>query len=141
MGLAYVHVNSPVIPECPLHTVSRLLAIHNHVHPPCKGIQDSLGFWIPLRGFRISRWWISVFVGGTWILDCNCRWDSRFLELYSGFQSPGFGIPQANFPRFWIPQAKLSWIPESGFRHIGQPLACSRRSDHVECGPRSESGK
>ena len=36
-------------------------------YSPCKGIQDSLGFWIARRGFRISRWWISVFVGGTWI--------------------------------------------------------------------------
>ena len=36
-------------------------------YSPCKGIQDSLGFWIPRRGFQIPRWWISVFVGGTWI--------------------------------------------------------------------------
>ena len=36
-------------------------------YSPCKGIQDSIGFWIPRCGFRISRWWISVFVGGTWI--------------------------------------------------------------------------
>ena len=54
-------------------------------------------------------------------LDSNlCQWklDSGFLELYSGFQNPGFRIPQANFPRFWIPQAKISCIPESGFPYI-----------------------
>ena len=56
------------------------------------------------------------------LLDSNlCQWkydsgsqnlrNSRFLELYSRFQNPGFRIPQANFPRFWIPQAKVSCIP------------------------------
>ena len=44
--------------------------------------------------------------------------DSGFLELYSGFQNPGFRIPQANFRRFWIPQAKISCIPESGFPYL-----------------------
>ena len=43
------------------------------------------------------------------LLDSNlCQWkldsgsqnlrDSRFLELYSGFQNPGLRIPQASFP-------------------------------------------
>ena len=37
-----------------------------------------------------------------------CQWnlDSGFLELYFGFQSP----------ELWIPQAKISRIPEAGFR-------------------------
>ena len=48
----------------------------HYVITPCKRIQDSLGFWIPCHGFRI--------------LDFNRQWDSSFLELYSGFQSPGF---------------------------------------------------
>ena len=39
----------------------------------CKGIQDSLGFQV---------------------LDSSiCQWDSGLLELYSGFQNPGFRIP------------------------------------------------
>ena len=41
------------------------------IFTPCKGIQDCLGFWIPRRGFRILRYWIPVFVGGTWILHSN----------------------------------------------------------------------
>ena len=47
---------------------------------PCKEIQDSLGFWTPGTGF--------------WIL---CQWnlDSGFLDLYSGFHSHGFRIPEA----------------------------------------------
>ena len=37
-----------------------------------KGIQDSLEFWIPRRGFRSdSMYCIPVFVGETWILDSN----------------------------------------------------------------------
>ena len=43
---------------------------------PCKRIQHCLGFWIPCHEFRN--------------LDFNRQWDSGFLELYSGFQSPGF---------------------------------------------------
>ena len=39
-----------------------------------------------------------------------CHWDSGFLELYSGFQSPGS----------WIPQAKISWIRESGIPYMGR---------------------
>ena len=34
------------------------------------------------------------FVSGTLILDSNRLWDSGFLKLYSGFQSPGFRILQ-----------------------------------------------
>ena len=32
---------------------------------PCRGIQDSLVFWIPRRGYPDSRYWIPVFVSGT----------------------------------------------------------------------------
>ena len=38
---------------------------------PCRRTQDSLGFWVPRRGFRIFRYWLPVFVSGTWILECN----------------------------------------------------------------------
>ena len=45
------------------------------------GIQDSLGFFIPRRGFRMS----------------DTEFQSLSVEL--GFQSQGFWIPQAkNFP-------------------------------------------
>ena len=40
------------------------------------------------------------FRNPAWIQDSNCYWDSGFLELYSGFQSPGFRIPQQKFPTF-----------------------------------------
>ena len=53
---------------------------------PYKGIQYSLGFWIPRRGFWIPSTGFHVF----------CQWnlDSGFLELYSAYQSPRFQIPQ-----------------------------------------------
>ena len=63
--------------------------VHKYMRiTPCKGIQDSLGFWIPGIEFRIL-----------------CQWnlDSGFLELYSGFESPGLRIPQA----------KTRWITDS----------------------------
>ena len=62
------------------------------------------------------RYWIPVFVSGTWILDFKCDL-VRFqvLELYSGFWSPEFRIPQAKFPGFRIPQAKISRIWETRF--------------------------
>ena len=68
------------------------------------GIQDSLAWimdsssWIPDSGY-----WIPVFASGTWILDSNRKWDSGFLELYCGFQRPGFAIPRG----------KISQIPDS----------------------------
>ena len=43
--------------------------------------------WIP-----DFRYWFPVFVNGIWILNSNRQWDSGFLELSSGFQSPGFRI-------------------------------------------------
>ena len=62
--------------------------------PHVRGYQDSLGFWILDTWFRILRQW---------------NLDSGFLELYFGFQTPGFQISQT----------KISWIPESGFLYLG----------------------
>ena len=40
------------------------------IFAPCKGIQNSPGFWIP------RRWiWIPVSLSGTWIPDSNRWWD------------------------------------------------------------------
>ena len=74
--------------SCILHLV--------HLH----GIQDSLRF----------HTWNPAFVCGIQILDSNRQWDSRFLELYSGFQSPGFQIPQT----------KIYWISKSRFPNMVQ---------------------
>ena len=49
------------------------------VFSPCKVIQDNLGFWISAQWIPDSRYWILVFVSGTWILDSSC---TVFLGSY-----------------------------------------------------------
>ena len=67
---------------CSLMAMVRLFFLIRLI-APCKGIQDSPGFWIPRRGLRIP-----VFVSGTWILDSKCDLVRfRILELYSGYRS------------------------------------------------------
>ena len=39
-----------------------------------------------------SRYWIPVFVSGTWILNSSRYLNSGFLEMYSRIQSPRFHI-------------------------------------------------
>ena len=72
--------------------------------------QERLGFCIPRGAFRIP-----VFVRGTfgfWIPIVNgLLWDFGFAELYSGFQTPWFRIPQAKFSR--IPDSISKKVPDS----------------------------
>ena len=76
---------------------------------PCKGIQDSLGFCIPRRGFRIPGTGFQSLSAelGFWIPIVSMIPDSGFLELYSGFQSPGFLILRAKISRF--PESLFSY--------------------------------
>ena len=66
--------------------------------------------WIP-----VSWYWnsdsLSVEPGFRTLIVSGIR-DSGFLELYSGFQSQGFGFHKQKFPGFRIPQAKISRIPD-----------------------------
>ena len=81
--------------------------------PQCKGIQDSLGFWILRHGLRIpATGFQSVSVERGFsisILDFNrfLDFDSGFLELYSGFQSSGFLILLAKFSRIQDSRNKI----------------------------------
>ena len=82
MKYAYTGQKHPffwvLAPGLPLFTVSfkrypaNTAAFHcrsGEQHPttvflaPCKGIQDSLGFWIPCYGFSVPRYWIPDSVG------------------------------------------------------------------------------
>ena len=46
------------------------------------GVTQGTPVWNPWQSSILDRrYWIPIFVSGTWILD------SGFLELYSGFQS------------------------------------------------------
>jgi len=59
-----------------------------------EGVQDSLGFWIPRRGFRIPGTgfpFLPMEVGFRIVIVS--AGDSEFIERYSGFQNPGFQIP------------------------------------------------
>ena len=47
------------------------------------------------------------FVSGTWFPDFHLQWGSEILELYSGFQIPGFQISIFN----GVPNS-LSGIPD-----------------------------
>ena len=85
----------------------------------------------PLR-ILDSRYWIPVFASGAWILDYNRQWDSGLLELYFGFQSRGFRIPQVKVPGFRIPQAKSSRILESRFTYMGYEGAESLFAGHTQ---------
>ena len=98
----------PYTPPIPthIHVPRHCASVSPHVKR--KGVEDSHGFWIPRRGFRIPSTGFRIF--------CQCSVDSRFqslmdsgfLDLYSGFKSPGFRIPQAKFPEFWNPHF-LTW--------------------------------
>ena len=73
--------------------------------------------WIPRRGFRILC---------PWNLDSRYQSsvDSRFLELYSRFQSPRFLILQAKISRILDYASKKSWIPQSVFPYLGRISYC-----------------
>ena len=70
---------------------------------PCKGIQDSLRFWIPCSGFRIpgNRFRIS-------------------LPVELGFWTPIVSGIAVSWAGLQIPQAKISQIRESGLSYMGQ---------------------
>ena len=63
--------------------------------------------WIlhPIPWIVDSGCWIPVFFSGTWILDSKA--------LYSGYH-------EQNFPGFWILQARISQILESGYPYMGR---------------------
>ena len=76
---------------------------------PKKGMQDSLGFRIPCRGFRTLGTGLQSLSVELKIPDTNCQWDSRFLEPYSRFQSPGFYISPLEIPGCLIPEFPGFW--------------------------------
>ena len=54
-------------------------------------------------------------VCGTWIPDSNRQWDSGFLELYSGFQSPDSGFLSKNLLDSELHKQKF---PDSGILYM-----------------------
>ena len=81
------------------------------------------GFRAVDSGFQVLD--SKFFYSGTWILDSNRYWDSGFLKMYSGVQSPIFRTQKKKkkkkifrtrkqkFLGFRIPRARISRIPDS----------------------------
>ena len=78
---------------------------------PSEGIKGSLGFWTPRHGFRIPGTGFQIFFSGTWIPVVSGIPDSKAQD--SGFN-------RQTFPRFWIPHAKMSKIPDSTCKNISR---------------------
>ena len=78
-----------------------------------------------------------ILVFFTWNLDSGFQslGGSGFLELSSEFQSPLFLILQTTLYWIQIPQAKITWIPESTFLcTIPETLQSLRQNDdHSYC--------
>ena len=69
----------------------------SHPFAPSKGVQDSLGFWTPRRGFWIPGAGFRSFVSETWIPDSvNCIPNSKAHD--SRFHMKNFRIPESGFP-------------------------------------------
>ena len=51
----------------------------DHLLAPCKGIQDSLGFWIPCCGFRIPG--TGFRIPAQWIPDSKKSWIPFFFRF------------------------------------------------------------
>ena len=75
--------------------------------------QDSLGFrFLPMEvGLRI----VIVSAG-----------DSEFIERYTGFQNPGFQIPQARFSQISDSTSKNFADPGSGYSYTGKSASFYR---------------
>ena len=101
---------------------------------PCEGIEGSLGFWTPRHGFRIPGTGFQIFFSGTWIPVVSGIPDSKAQD--SGFN-------RQTFPRFWIPHAKMSKIPDSTCKNISRfriPKAKISKIPHSTCKNFQDSG-
>ena len=89
--------------KCPTRTYAlaqdmRLLSPHVR--------EGSLVFWIPRHEFQIP--------GTGFHILCQWNLDSGFLELFSGFKSPGFRIPESKLDS-WIPLSTSKTFPDPDY--------------------------
>ena len=93
--------------------------------PPYKGIQDSLGVWIPRCGFRIP-----IVCGIPDSLSCILDSEAEDLDT-TGEHFPDFGIPWAKiYPRIRIPlllfRTQVPFIYHHPQLIFGLPVAQSK---------------
>ena len=95
-------------------------AIETHLFAPRKGIQDSLGFWIPRRGFRIP---------GTGFQSLPAE-RGFWIPIVSGIPDSLSCIPYSKAPDYRFHKQKLFtdsgiWIPLPGASFILHLNDCS----------------
>ena len=96
-----------------LLSVKFIMTCVSHYVRKCKTAMDS-GFHAVESKFHILN--IGYLVIEAWIPDFNRQRDSKFLELNSGFPSPGVSIPQEQILGwFWIPQTKFPGLRNSDY--------------------------
>ena len=95
------------------------------------------GFQLPDSGFQLLDSGFQLLDSGFQLLDSGFQlldsksfsvelgfripivsWIPRFLQLHSGFQGPGFRIPQAKISK--IPDSPYKNFPDSGIPYIGR---------------------
>ena len=80
-----------------------------------------------------SFWIFWILVRGTWIPDFNILRNSGFRELNSGFQSPGYRIPQQNLVGF---RNRFHLVYRASKRTLN-----TARNKRKKCAPPTVSGK
>ena len=94
---------------CSLMAMVRLFFLIRLI-APCKGIQDSPGFWIPRRGLRIPVFVQSVELGFQIPSAIQC--DSGFLSCILDSESQDCGFHKEKFPGFQKPDSLLTFGEE-----------------------------
>ena len=102
-------VKTHILPSYTRPSRSVLARLHSHVIRPVYGNPRQTWILDSTRCIQDSRYWISVFVFGTWIPIVSCIQDS--LSCIPDSLSC---IPDSKTKVMRIPQTKISRIPESG---------------------------
>ena len=87
-------------------------------------MQDSFGFWILRREYRIPSTRSRIFGSETWIPNIAIVRDSGFLEMYLGFQILEFRIPQGQISRILLSltQATSRILSQSRYGNENYPI-------------------
>ena len=92
-GLIYCQPYIPFYPLLP----------QQYFQIPCKGIQDSLKFWIPRIEFRVlvTGFQPLTIESAFWIANVN--WIPNSKRCIQDSKAQDYGLHKQKFPGFWIP--------------------------------------